>query len=203
MAQTSELLGLLSQALGGRSPRTVGSLIGADEERSTTGLAAALPLLLAALARNTETPDGASSLFGALARDHDGSALDDPEGSLRAATQDPTDALGILGHVLGPRVPQAQQAVAKASGLDTRQAGALLAAAAPIVLAALGRMQRQRGLDATGTATLLGGERQRLASNAPGLLGMAQRVLDRDGDGDVDAGDLAAVTGALGPLLRG
>jgi hypothetical protein len=202
MVQSSQLMGLLSQALGGSTPRTLGSLVGADEDRTATALSAALPLLLAALARNSETPAGASSLFGALARDHDGSALDDPEGFLRSPTGGAVAGRGILEHVFGGREPQATQAIGKASGLDARQVGTLLAAAAPLVLAALGRMQRQRGLDATGVSTLLGSERQRLAGSTPGLMGVASRVLDSDGDGDVDVNDLAGVTGAVSRLLR-
>ena len=203
MVDSSQLMGLLSQALGGATPRTLGSLVGADEERTTSALSAALPLLLSALARNTETPEGASSLFGALSRDHDGRVLEDPEGFLQSPAGGAEAGRGILDHVFGSRLPQANQAVAKASGLDGRQVATLLAAAAPLVLAAVGRMQRQRGLDATGVSTLLGSERQRLAATAPGLGGLASRVLDRDGDGDVDAADLAGVTGAVGRLLRG
>ncbi|MEO6462736.1 MAG: DUF937 domain-containing protein, partial [Candidatus Eisenbacteria bacterium] len=75
---------------------------------------------------------------------------------MRRCGFDGTAVRGILEHVFGGREPQAAQAVAKASGLDSRQVGTLLAAAAPLVLAALGRMQRQRGLDATGMSTLLG-----------------------------------------------
>ena len=202
MVSSSQLMGMLSQALGGRTPRTIGTLIGADEERTTTALSAALPLLLAALARNTETPAGASSLFSALVRDHDGSALDDPDRLLRSPADDPRAGRGILDHVFGPRLPRASQAVAKASGLEAGQVEALLAAAAPLVLAAVGRMQRQRGLDATGVSTLIGSERQRLTSHAPGLAALASRVLDSDGDGDVDMNDLAGVTGAVGRLLR-
>jgi hypothetical protein len=200
MAQpASQLMDLLARALGGDTRRQLGSMIGADEDRTATALSAALPLLLSALARNTENPAGASSLLGALARDHDGSLLDDPAAALGRGT---TEGDGILGHVFGGRRPQAEQAVGRASGLDSRQVAALLAAAAPLVLAAVGRMQRQRGLDANGLSTWLGGEGQRLAGATPGLAGLASRVLDRDGDGDVDLADLAGVTGAFSQLLR-
>lgn len=203
MVQSSQLMDMVARALGGDTRRQLGSLIGADEDRTATALAAAIPLLLSALARNTENPAGATSLLGALSRDHDGSALEDPAAFLTRPGGGAAAGAGILEHVFGARRPQAQQAVSKASGLDGRQVATLLAAAAPLVLAAIGRMQRQRGLDANGLSTYLGSERQRMAGSTPGLAGMASRVLDTDGDGDVDLADLAGVTGSLGKLLRG
>jgi hypothetical protein len=203
MAQTSQLLDLVARSLGGDTRRRLGSLIGADEDRTATALSTALPLLISALARNTESPAGASSLLGALTRDHDGSVLEDPAGFLTRPGGGPAAGAGILEHVFGSRQPQAQQAIGKASGLDGRQVATLLAAAAPLVLAAIGRMQRERGLDANALSTYLGSERQRMAGSTPGVAGLASRVLDTDGDGDVDLTDLAGVTGSLGKLLRG
>jgi hypothetical protein len=57
--------------------------------------------------------------------------------------------------------------------------------AAPLVLGALGRAQRQKGLDAGGLSSLLGGERQALAAQQPGLMGLATTLLDKNHDGNV------------------
>ena len=87
--------------------------------------------------------------------------------------------------MFGARQPQAQQAVAKAGGIDAAQAGRLLMIAAPLVLGALGRAQRQKGLDANGLSSLLGGERQALTAQQPGLMGLATTLLDKNHDGNV------------------
>jgi hypothetical protein len=65
------------------------------------------------------------------------------------------------------------------------------------VLGALGRVQRDRGLDANGLAGLLGGEREALDASAPGVMGVVSRLLDRNQDGSV----LDDVGGMLGSLF--
>ena len=98
-------------------------------------------MLLGALTRNASQPGGAEALLGALGK-HDGSVLDDLRNQLPAAAD--THGAGILGHVLGARQGAAQQAVAGASGIDASQASAVLAMLAPIVMGALGKMNRQQ-----------------------------------------------------------
>jgi len=189
----SDILSLLSGTLGGRSSDEIGTAIGADSSKTQTALAAALPLLLSGLARNASQPEGAHALLGALERDHDGSALDNLSGLLGGGGG---NAAGILGHVFGAKEPAARDAVAKAGGLDTAQAGKLLLLAAPLVMAALGRMQREKGLDANGLAGFLGGEHQAMSNAQPGLMGLATQMFDRDGDGDVSH-ELAGMVGKL------
>lgn len=208
MADSPQLLGMLSQLMGGDTTRRLGALIGADEAKTGNALSAALPLLLAGLAKNAQSPEGASSLHGALSRDHDGSVLENLAGLLGGGADSGGQAgLGdgarILSHVLGARQPQAQNAIGKAAGLDAAQVATLLAAAAPLVMGALGKVQRRDGLDANGLSALLGSERANLQGASPGLMGLAGKVLDSDGDGDVDASDLAGAAGMLGKLFGG
>jgi hypothetical protein len=192
----SQLLESITQAIGGDTTKQISQQLGANEQATQSAIAAALPLLLTALARNSSKPEGADALHGALARDHGGSILDDLGGFLGNAQAGP--GAGILRHVLGERQPVAQQAVARASGLDAQRAGQLLMMLAPVVMGMLGRTQRRTGLDAGGLAGMLGGERERLQQSSPDLMSMATRLLDKDGDGSfVD--DL----GALGSKLFG
>lgn len=199
----SEIMGLLTQAMGGETPRRLGNALGMDEGQAGGALAAAVPMLLAGLAKNTQSEGGASALLGALSRDHDGGALDDLGGLLGGLSGGAPnrDGLGILGHVLGGRQPQAQNALAQTTGIRPEQAMAVLAAAAPLVMAAVGRTQRKQGLDANGLSSLLGQERSALAGSAPDVMGLAGRVLDSDGDGDVDVADLGGLAGTLGKLF--
>ncbi|MGH7540030.1 MAG: DUF937 domain-containing protein [Gemmatimonadota bacterium] len=171
-----------------------------DADRSTTrnAVAVALPMILNGLARNASAPEGASSLRRALERDHDGALLDDAEGFLRSP--DLEDGNGILGHVFGDRRAAVERGVAKASGLDIGKVGQLLAMVAPLVLGALGRQQRERGLDEGGLRDLLDGERRAAEDAVPGLGGLGA-LLDRDSDGQI-TDDLANLgKSLLGGLL--
>ena len=56
---------------------------------------------------------------------------------------------------------------------------------------ALGKAQREQGLDASALAGLLGQQRKEIESREPAVSGIMGKLLDSDGDGDVDAGDIA------------
>ena len=190
----SDLFSQLTQALGGQSTTDeLSKSVGGQPLNVQNALAAALPLLLSGLARNASEPGGASELLGALQR-HDGSVLDDPKAQL--ASPATADGEKIVGHVFGDRAPQAKAAVARAGAIDPAMAGKILAIAAPFVLAALAKRKREQNLDANGLAQVLGGEQQALSAAQPGLMGIAGRLLDRNGDGNV-ADDVAGMIGKL------
>ena len=188
------LLELIQQQLGGQAVDNISQKLGAD--RGTTGNAidAALPLLLAAVARNASNGAQAKSLDTAVSQDHDGSVLDDVPGYLNRAETGP--GAGILRHVLGGNQPTVEHGLSQTTGLDAGKAGQLLIMLAPLVMGALGRAKQERGLDAGGLSNLLAGERVNLNQSAPGVMGMLGRFLDRDGDGSVidDVGGMLGKT---------
>jgi hypothetical protein len=195
----SSILESLSQQLGGNTLRQIGQQIGVDDARAGAAVAAAVPLLLGALSRNASQPRGAEALFGALGRDHDGSILDDLAGFLPGASSG--SGAGILRHVLGDRGDTVASNLGRATGLDTGKTLALLATLAPIVMGALGRMQRQQGLNAGGLASLLGGESDGLGRQAAPAANFVNSLLDSDGDGSF-ADDVAQQgLGMLGKLF--
>jgi hypothetical protein len=157
--------------------------IGADEASTQRAVSAALPVLMGALGRNASKPRGAQSLANALAKDHDGSVLDDVIGFLgRGGNTD--DGAGILRHVLGGRQPKVEKKISQASGLDLSQIAQLLPLLAPLIMGLLGRQQRQQGLDLGGLIGVLSGER-RQADDMLGGLGGLSGVLGRGGAGDL------------------
>ena len=198
------LLGTLAQSLGDSQLNQLAGAIGADSRSTQQAIGAALPAILAALNRNTNTTQGAQALNQALERDHDGSLLDNLGGFLGGQVSGKqVDGAGILSHILGGRQPELEQGVAKASGLDMSQVARLLPILAPIVMAALGRQKRQAGLDEAGLSGLLGQEATVARREAPsGLLGALSGFLDQDGDGSIQD-DLLAQAGkaALGKLF--
>jgi hypothetical protein len=184
---------LISEHLSGDALQQLSQQIGADPDSTSSAVQAALPMLLGGMARNTQSEDGASSLLGALDRDHDGSVLDDVVGFLGQGGNGTGD--GILGHIFGGNRPNVEAGISQASGLNLGQVAQLLPLLAPLVMGVLGRTQRQEGLDAGSLAGLLGQQSQQ-ASNSP-LLGVLSQVLDSNRDGSV----IDDVAGMLGGLL--
>ncbi len=187
---------LLSQQLGGQALQQISQQIGADEQTTSNAVSAALPMLLGGMARNAQSAEGASSLLGALDRDHDGSVLDDVAGFLGQGGGGAGE--GILGHIFGSNRPNVEAGISQASGLDLSQVVRLLPLLAPIVMGALGKTQRAQGLDAGALAGLLGQESQQAMSSSP-LLGMLSQVLDANKDGSM----MDDVAGMLGGLFGG
>ncbi len=62
----------LMHALGSDGVDTLGRSLGLDSQTTSKALSAAVPLLMASLARNASNSDGAASLASAIDRDHDG-----------------------------------------------------------------------------------------------------------------------------------
>lgn len=183
------------QQLHGDSLQKMSSALGTDNATTSNAVNAALPLLVAALAKNSASPEGATALAGALDRDHDGSALNDLSSLLDQAP----GGMGqkILGHILGGRQSTIAQSLGASTGMDSGKATALLAMLAPLVLAYLGRAKREQGLDAGGLGSVLGSERAGMAARA-GSPGGLMSMLDRDGDGSV----VDDVGGLVGKMFR-
>ena len=100
----SGILDLLAQNLNGAPMGQIAQAIGADEATTRRAVGAALPALLTGLDRNTNTPQGAQALAGAVQRDHDGSLLDHLGGFLSQMQGGGAQAGGMggaLGSMLG------------------------------------------------------------------------------------------------------
>lgn len=183
---------MLTQQLAGGAISQIGRKIGADEGTTRAAIAIAVPLLISALARNSQTPAGAEALNQAVAKDHDGSILD----NLGAFLGNPQSAngAGILGHVLGDRRTDVEQGLAQQTGLDTGGAGQLLETVAPLVMGALGKTQQQQGFDAGSLSNFLGSQQQEAQASAPDMMGMLGNLLDSNKDGSVmdDVGRIAS-----------
>lgn len=208
-ALTDELFAQLE----GAPLQQISQQLGVGKAQAAGAVSAALPLLIGALGKNASQPQGAEALFGALQKDHAGSA---DIGSLLgmvlgggAATRQ-TDGAGMLGHILGGQQDRAEQHLGEATGLGGDRAGQLMKILAPIVMAYLAkRMFSGSDSDAaTGmaggrnpTADVLGailGREQQQARQQGGIGGgLLGAVLDQDGDGQLGFGDLLKIGGGL------
>lgn len=189
------LIDLVNERLDDNAISQLSQQLGVDPQTTRQALPAALTALLGGLSHNASQPAGAQQLLGALSQDHDGSILDNLSGAL-GNPQLGQQGAGILGHIFGGRRPTVETQVGRASGLNAATAGRLLMLLAPFVLGALGKMQRQKGLDQGGLSDVLGKERQRVEQTHPQHGGLLNVLLDRDGDGQI-MDDLAGMAGGL------
>lgn len=219
----SDILSAIAGELGPDALGQIGSSVGATPEQTRSAVAAALPALLAGLAKNASEPSGAQALASALDRDHTPNLMDSlgplagallgggasPSGggglggllgalARGAAPQGAPAALngaGILGHVLGDQQGVVAQKVAQASGLAPETVARLLPILAPILMSALGSLKASRGLDAGGLAGMLQKEHATIAGSAPPAAGPAGIDLAR-------IGGALLQSGVLGKLFR-
>ena len=201
---------LLAQVQGAPMQQMAQQL-GANSQQMQSAVETALPLLLGALGNNAAKPQGAADLFGALQRDH-GSAM--PQGlgglggllgSMLGGGQSPASSAGsnplgdgaaILGHIFGSNRQTAESGLGQATGLGNN-AGQLLAMLAPIVMAFLANRVKAGGMDASSLGQTLEQERQQVQQQG-GLGGdLLGSLLDQNGDGKLDVGDLFKLGGSF------
>lgn len=195
----SSIFEQLTSQLGGHTDQ-IAETLGADPGATAKAIQAAIPLLVAGMAKNAQQPGGADALHNALDQ-HDGSILDS---ALNVFSELQTNqGGGILGHVLGANRGAAEQGLAQASGLDLSQIARLLPLLAPLVLGALGKAKQTQGFDVNGLQDLLGREREQAQAQQPGLMGMLGSLFDKNHDGSVMDEAMQMGTGLLGSLFGG
>lgn len=191
----ASLLDGLMQQMGGDTMRQLSHQLGTDQTTTASAVSAALPALVAALARNAQTPEGAGALANALDKDHDGSILQNLPATL--GTGGVSGGASILKHIFGGNQDVVAQGVGTTTGMGTAQSQQLLAMLAPIVMGMLGSAKRSGGLDAGGLASMLGQERHAMGQQSGGALGSLMQMIDRDGDGSV----VDDIGGMLGKMM--
>jgi len=203
------LLDLLNSPMGKQIISGVSGQTGQSENATGNVLSMALPVLMGAMKKNAQTPEGAAGLMGALSGKHDGSILDNLGGLFGGGVDDSVmqDGAGILGHVLGGKQENVTNALSSQSGMDTGAVGNILKVAAPLLMGVLGKQSRQSGVqDAGGLNNLLGGM---LGGQPKQNQSLITSLIDADGDGSI-LDDVAGMVlgggkkkGGLGGLLGG
>lgn len=172
---------IITQQLSGDASRTIAQRFGISETTANRAVQIGVPLILAALARNANEPQGAQSLHQAINEDHDGSIFDNLLGYV--SNPQTANGAGILGHVFGGQKPTIENNLAQATGIDQSSAGGLLETLAPLVMGAVGQAQQQEQLDPSGLTNLLNRQQQQAETNEPGAMGILSSLLDQNKDG--------------------
>jgi len=194
-----ELMGQLQ----GAPLQQMAQQLGTDSAQIQTAVGAALPMLLGALGHNAAQPQGAADLLRALQSDHAsaapqglgglggllGSVLGGAAGGGQGAGTPLGEGAAILGHIFGGNRQRAESGLGQATGLGSN-AGALLQMLAPIVMAFLAQRVQSGGLDAGSLGQALGQEKERAQAQGGLGGGLLGSLLDQNGDGKLDVGDL-------------
>ncbi|MBU3025057.1 DUF937 domain-containing protein [Zobellia galactanivorans] len=205
----SGLLDLLSSPMGKQLISGVASQTGNSTDQTGSVLSMALPVLMGAMKKNASSPEGAQGLMSALSGKHDGGILDNLGGLFSGGVDQSVmdDGAGILGHVLGGKQTQVENALSQKSGMDAGSVATILKVAAPILLGYLGKQTKEQNVsDSNGIGDLLGnlmgggdsGNQQQ---------SLIESFLDSDGDGsildDVASMALGGKKGGIGGMLGG
>lgn len=182
------LLDLLQgQLSGGMVDQLSQQLGGADRQQTAVAANGIVATLVNALAKNASTPEGADALNNALARDHDGSIVDNLLGMFTGGIQPQNERAmngsGILNHILGDRQGGAANMISQMSGLDSGKTMQLMGMLAPVVMGMLGKVRNQNGLDVGGITSLLNGTVSNPQHQSNPAMGLITQFLDSDHDG--------------------
>lgn len=180
MALLDDLMGML----GGGQLDSLGRAVGgSDPDATRDALAAAIPAIIGGLASNASTRTGAEDLYGALARDHDGSVVNNLGQFF--GSPDTNDGNGILRHVFGDRRSEVEKNIASRSGLDIGTIAQLLPILAPIIMGYLGKHVRQNNLDPGGLSNTLQVEKKEAEARGIDLGSILGGLIDKDRDGQI------------------
>jgi hypothetical protein len=172
----------LTGLLQGDTVKNIAKQFGVDESAVQKVVAMGLPMILAGINKNVSDEQGAKSLDSALQK-HDGSLLSNLTTMVTSNARNiMQDGMGILKHVLGNTQQPAQAQISKSVGLDASVVGNILAMAAPIVMGFLGQQKKEQGLDVKGVVNIVNTTTQQAPQQEMGLI---QKFLDRNGDGNV------------------
>ena len=202
---------LMDLLQGHLSPDVVNQLsqqVGADPEQTQDAAHGIMSALLGGLAKNAATPQGASALSDALAKDHDGGILGNIMGAISGnapagVSSSALDGAGILSHILGGNQGNIMQMIAQATGMDQGAIGALMLKLAPLVMGVLGQQKAANGLNPSGLSSLLTSTVSGMSQNTENpLMQMAQQVLSGAAGGN-SSGSGGGLLGMAKSLLGG
>ncbi len=188
--------------LGSGGLATIAANLGVDKKGAKSAVTTAVAVLTSALAVNASKPGGAQAIDHALARDHDGSIFSNLGGLLNSFGG-AGDGAAILGHILGGAQPQVASTIAKKSGLSLDKILPLLITIAPLVMGVLGKLKRDKKLDAEDVATTLNKEtRSARKKDKNDVLGSILDMLGGAPAATESGGGLGDILGSLGGLFK-
>jgi hypothetical protein len=198
-----DLNDLVQSVFSGGNLQALSEHLGTSPDETASGIAAALPALLGALAGNVSTPRGEETLASTLQQHHDGSILDSLGGMLTGSFGGKAaDGAGILGHLFGDSDHQNEviNSLAGRSGVSPALISRLMPLLAPLVMGWLGRQLRAKVSGGAGSGGAGSGGQQSDTGGGMGggvLGGLLGSVLSQMMGGGSGGSNLADLLGGL------
>ena len=203
---TTDLLALIKQGLPANFSELASNVVGESPGATQTALTAALPALVGAIAQKGATTDGAQSLMSLLDSPAVSTgALSNLSGLLGGGSETAsvtTAGSGLVGSLLGDKAGALAGTLASVAGLrNSQSASSLLALLAPIVLGFIKKFVGEKGLGASGLASLLAGQGPFLQGTLDRRLTSALGFASPSSLLDSLGGKAAAAMGAAGAAM--
>ena len=146
------------------------SAIGESESSTRQALTSAVPSLLGGITNMASTPDGANNLTSMVREGGFASVLDSVS-SLFSGGSMTSSVMGmgqqLMGKIFGNSSSSVADTIARSSGVSSSSASKLLSLASPLVMGVIGKMVTSQGLNASGLANMLMGQKEEIAAAAP------------------------------------
>ncbi|HKF22575.1 MAG TPA: OmpA family protein [Candidatus Angelobacter sp.] len=150
--------------------RSASSLVSEPESATRQTLNGVVPTVLGGLTNLASSRDGASQLAGLIRDGGYGAAADNPRalfGGGNATTSMLSNGQQLLGQIFGSRSSSIADALGKSGGVRSASATKLFSLGAPLVMGVLAKRATAQGLNASGLASTLMGERADIAEALP------------------------------------
>lgn len=164
------LTDLVTGGVGSKATSAIANLLNIEESKAKWLVAAAVPLMIAALNYNSKKGEEQEAGINKALDQHSGGILDQIGGLLGQGPSD--DDNKIVNHMFGTNTDMVKSNLSAKTGIPSDKIGGALAMLAPIVMGYLGK-QKQDQSSAGGFGDLLGGlmGSQSSGSAAGGILG--------------------------------
>jgi hypothetical protein len=173
----ASILDFLDTETGKDFIQTSSKEVDESPEKVKSVLGMALPMIMGAIKKNTDSTEGAEKLNSELEKEeHDGSVLNmiGSGGIVNMLGK----GGGILSHVLGGSQSKVESAVSAATGMDSSKVSKLLKMAAPVIMGILGKQKRKDNVQGSGGISNLVGSV--LGSNSSHDQSMLETFLNSD-----------------------
>lgn len=124
---------------------------GISQSEASSVLGAALPALLGAMQKNSQTPQAAEGLLGALqSNKHDGSLVENISALFGQNNQNIlSDGAGILGHLLGGNTQSVANNISSQTGVASGTVSTILQTLAPLLMSYFGKQVSQNNVSSS------------------------------------------------------
>jgi hypothetical protein len=163
---TPNIVELVKGYLTGDVKDRISSFLGESNERTQSGIDAAVPGLLSGFTTAASTPDGAQRLASAVDKGNEG-ILSNLTSILGKGYSSDTGS-GLLQSILGSGgLSELTGLIGKSSGLSGSATSTLLSFLAPVAIGALKKLKLSGGLDSAGLSSLLASQKNNIAAALP------------------------------------